>query len=29
MLVERHFLLRAIQEINEELTKDKEGFLTD
>ena len=29
ILVERHFLLRAIQEINEELTKNKEGFLID
>ena len=29
ILVERHFLLRAIQEINEELTKNKEAFLID
>ena len=29
ILVERDFLLRAIQEINEELTKNKEGFLID
>ena len=28
-LIERHFLFRAIQEINEELTKNKEGFLID
>ena len=29
ILIERHFLFRAIQEINEELTKNKEGFLID
>ena len=27
--IERYFLFRAIQEINEELTKNKEGFLID
>ena len=27
--IERHFLFRSIQEINEELTKNKEGFLID
>ena len=26
---ERHFLFRAIQEINEEITKNEEGFLID
>ena len=29
ILIERHFLFRAIQEINEELTENKEGFLID
>ena len=29
ILIERNFLFRAIQEINEELTKNKEGFLID
>ena len=29
ILIERHFLFRAIQEINEELAKNKEGFLID
>ena len=29
ILIERHFLFRAIQEINEELTKNKEGILID
>ena len=29
MLIERHILFKAVQEINEELTKNKEGFLID
>ena len=29
ILVERHFLFRAIQEISEELTKNKERFFID
>ena len=29
ILIERHFLFRAIQETNEELTENKEGFLID
>ena len=29
ILIERHFLFRAIQEINEELTENKERFLID
>ena len=29
ILIERHFMFIAIQEINEELRKDKEGFLID
>ena len=29
ILIERHFLFRAIQQINEELTENKEGFLID
>ena len=28
-LIERHFLYKAVQEINEELTRNKEGFLLD
>ena len=27
ILIERHFLFKAVQEVNEELTKNKEGFL--
>ena len=26
-MIERHFLFKAVQEVNEELTKNKEGFL--
>ena len=26
LMIERHFLFKAIKEINEELTKNKEGF---
>ena len=29
MLIERHFLFKAVQERNEELAKNKEGFLID
>ena len=29
LLIERHFLFKAVQELNEELTKNKEGFLID
>ena len=29
LIIERHFMFIAIQEINEELRKDKEGFLID
>ena len=29
VLLERHFFFKAFQEINEELTKNKEGFLVD
>ena len=29
ILIERRFLFKAVQEINEELTKNKEGFLID
>ena len=28
-LIERHFLFKAVQEVNEQLTKNKEGFLVD
>ena len=28
-MIERHFLFKALKEINEELTKNKEGFLID
>ena len=27
ILIERHLLFKAVQEVNEELTKNKEGFL--
>ena len=27
ILIERQFLFKAVQEVNEELTKNKEGFL--
>ena len=29
LMIERHFLFKALKEINEELTKNKEGFLID
>ena len=29
ILIERQFLFKAVQEVNEELTKNKEGFLID
>ena len=29
ILIERHFLFKAVQEVNEELTKNKEEFLID
>ena len=29
ILIERHLLFKAVQEVNEELTKNKEGFLID
>ena len=29
LMIERHFLFKALKEVNEELTKNKEGFLID